>query len=108
MSTTPASTSRGETAGQTETSNDNFTAPGHQQQGWQVSLPDQEDRLTAFLADRFPQEVGPTETPIETAVRLLTGLSAHRANRQDAPRCSRPFCNKPDGHLDGCGWVHYG
>jgi hypothetical protein len=111
MPEAPASTAHSETAGQTETSNDNFTAPGQERLGWDpdMTLEQQEKRLVEFLEERFPDQVDfRQEFPIEAAIRLLTGLHAHRANRADASRCSAEFCNKPDGHRDGHGWVHFG
>lgn len=114
MSDAPASTAHSETAGQTETSDDNYLAPGQVSHKPKTGLDeDQIEDLRVFLAEHFPQEVGRSnlqvvERPVDTAIRLLTGLHAHRANSVTVERCSTQYCNKPSSHRDAHGWVHYG
>lgn len=114
MSDTPASTAHSETAGQTETSDDNLIPPGAEpfRLGEGASYSAQVLRLEAFLAERFPDEVGRSnyqrqENAVETAIRLLTGLHAHTPPTQ-VERCTAEFCNKPRNHTDIHGWVHFG
>lgn len=112
----PASTSHMETAGQTETSDDNLVPPGAQAYPQGLGTADDSaevSRLAMFLAVNFPDEVNRTnvqvpESPVDVAIRLLTGLHAHTANAEPDVRCAQEFCNKPQGHTDVHGWVHYG
>lgn len=107
----PASTTRQETAGQVETSNDNLVPPGQiTHEHILYDAESQVEALASFLAEHFPGEVALTnrqvpEAPVETAMRLLMGRQA----RADAPttRCPEMFCNKAVGHSDVHGWVHY-
>lgn len=110
----PASTSHGEVATTTPTADDNFTAPGTPEEPAPVAEFDRYElqRLEDYLKDRFPTEVGRTnrqrpETPVDTALRLLEGLHAHVPPTQ-VQRCQEAYCNKPQGHRDSHGWVHFG
>lgn len=112
MSAQPASTSHQDIAGQTETAEDSFTAPGSEP--LETLSPEQEvDVLEGYLRESFPEEFRRTnrqvpETPVEIAIRLLAGLHAHVAAGSPDVRCQERFCNKARGHTDAHGWVHFG
>jgi uncharacterized membrane-anchored protein YhcB (DUF1043 family) len=46
------------------------------------------------------------EHPADTAIRLLTGLTA-KAHPSSVLRCDQMYCNKPKNHLDEHGWINY-
>lgn len=102
----------GEIAGVHETAADNYEAPGqttHEVTGHEASA--ELDRLHLWLAQHFPDEVTRTNTqqpegPVDLAIRLLSGLSASVPPSQQE-RCTESYCNKPAGHTDIHGWVHY-
>src|SRR5262245_58076677 len=105
-----------EVAGQQETAEDSLVPPGaepHYPQQPSEAPEVQVGHLEAFLADQFPDEVGRTnyqvpETPVATAIRLLTGLHAQAVMTTPGARCTEPYCNKNAGHKDAHGWIHYG
>jgi hypothetical protein len=112
MSTAPASTTRQETAGQTETSNDSLLAPGNEEHV-PLTAEAEVEVLEAFLREEFPEEFKRTnrqvpESPVEIAIRMLQALHAHVAAGAPDVRCAETFCNKPNGHTDSHGWVHFG
>lgn len=101
----------GEAAGVTDTSTDSLVPPlASPLEGTPTADPGGEvDRLTQFLFDRFPGEMDRTnrqvaETPVDVAIRLLSALSGQGTSIE---RCDREYCNKPRGHQDLHGWVHY-
>ena len=97
-----------EIAGVTETTDDNLLPPGAEGVLGEDNIT-QIARLQEFLQTRFPDEVNRTnrqrpETPIETAIRLLDGLSTFGP---EVSRCAEQYCTKPAGHTDAHGVVHY-
>lgn len=108
MTTEPAIT-HGEIVQQTETSEPDLIPPGADMEFVGESATDQVARLQIFLEERFPEEVTRTnrqvkETPVETAMRLLSGLATQGTMIQ---RCAEEYCNKSLGHTDHHGWVHH-
>lgn len=68
-------------------------------------------RLRLYLEEQFPHEVDLTnrqvpETTVETAIRLLRGLSA-TAPPQQVKRCPEEYCNQISGHEGVHRWTHY-
>lgn len=65
-------------------------------------------RLHNFLMLNYPSEMGRTnrqtaESPVEVAMRLLSGTS----HTTKTP-CSQPYCNLPADHGGDHGWVQSG
>lgn len=68
--------------------------------------------LVLFLQDAFPEEIGLSnrqvpERPVDTAIRLLKGLSATSPSAV-VVRCGEAYCNQPEGHSGDHGMVNYG
>jgi hypothetical protein len=68
-------------------------------------------RLKDYLEIAFPDEMTRSnkqveEHPADTAIRLLTGLTA-KAHPSSVLRCDQMYCNKPKNHLDEHGWINY-
>lgn len=66
------------------------------------------NRLHSFLMTAFPGAMGRTnvqtpETPVDVAIRLLTGLSATGTHR----RCTAEYCNLPAEHDGDHGFINY-
>ena len=66
-------------------------------------------KMAEFLVTNFPNEIALTnrqqpETPVDTAIRLLTSLAA-KAPYSALERCKDVTCNKPLGHADIHGWI---
>lgn len=60
-------------------------------------------RLDGYLRTHHADDVVETEYAPDTAVRLLTRLSAKGTA---VPRCTAAYCNLPAGHTEQHGWVH--
>jgi hypothetical protein len=104
-----------EAAGQQDTSEDGLVPPGATAYAPGHTVPPEHQvlHLEAYLASQFPDEVHRTnyqvpETPVDTAIRLLSGLHAQVAVTNPQARCPEQYCNKPVGHRDAHGWVHFG
>jgi hypothetical protein len=108
------------TSGQTvDTTEDGLpaTAPAFMQHGAPISDPGEAlrnphaadlNRLNSFLMERFPQQMSRTnrpiqETPVDTAIRLLSGLSSTGV----FARCTESYCNLPEAHDGDHGFVQY-
>lgn len=66
------------------------------------------NRLNSFLMRSFPEAMGRTnrqapESPVDVAIRLLSGLSATGVH----PRCPAEYCNLPAQHDGEHGYVNY-
>jgi hypothetical protein len=66
------------------------------------------NRLNTFLMTTFPRATGGhnrqmAETPVDVAIRLLSGLSATGVYA----RCPSEYCNKPEHHDGEHGVVNY-
>lgn len=108
----PASTSHAEIATTHETSADSFHGPGAVLPGEEETAEQALSRLEAFLDQTFPAERDRSnhqvpEGDVDMAIRLLTGLAAFKASHEPNVRCKEPYCNKPLGHLDAHGTVHF-
>lgn len=66
------------------------------------------NRLNNFLMEKFPQQMSMTnrskkETPVDAAIRLLSGLATGGA----FVRCATEYCNLPAQHDGDHGFVHF-
>lgn len=66
------------------------------------------NKLNTFLMQKFPREVARTnrqapESPVDAAIRLLSGMAAGTAYS----RCETEYCNLPKNHDGDHGFVNY-
>lgn len=67
------------------------------------------NRLNNFLMTRFPRQMSKTsrpvqESPVDAAIRLLSGLATSGTGVQ---RCPEEYCNLPANHDADHGYVNY-
>lgn len=102
--------SHAERAENHETTEDNFQPPGTQSPLSKAPTA-QLGRLKSYLEVNFPDELLRVtqhgEATVDVAIRLLASLHAYTPPGQ-VQRCDQPYCNRPLGHKDICGWVQGG
>lgn len=67
------------------------------------------NKLNSFLMEKFPDQMKlsnrqKNESPVDTAIRLLSGASTAGMNIQ---RCGEEYCNLPKNHDGDHGYINY-
>lgn len=94
---------------QTDTSSQD-QIPGTAQRPKSGAPPMQLKRLREYLDSAYPYASLPGEATVDTAIRLMQGLTAQPgavAEKQAYVRCSQEYCNLPIDHQSEHGWVNY-
>lgn len=113
----PTQATSGQTADTTEET-PRLNMPDYMQHGAPIADPGEAlrnphaaelNRLNSFLMTRFPAETKlqnrqKPETPVDTAIRLLSGLGTQGTGIK---RCGEEYCNLPESHDGDHGYVQF-